>query len=163
MSLQTTTDQAISIAATDPETQLPEPVQVSRQELKSILLNDPGLLFGALRELLERAVSTRPAPMAASNTTAISNFLSPAELQRLSPKAQQLTRGDLLALAGWGMPKKNPQDLGLTVDDVKTLRDCFGQRLASEITPQDTNVSCCCCSPCCCCAAAVIDPVTTVD
>jgi hypothetical protein len=150
--------QPLELSGVDPITQLPQPVQLSRADLRQALLRRPDVLVGALRDLLERAL-VAPTPEGVSNTTKIGLFLTPGDLERLSSGAQQLTRGDLLALAGWGVPRKTPQELGLSVEDVRTLREVFGRQIGAELLPQGVSVSCCCCSPCCCSAAAVTDPM----
>ena len=160
---QQATELTVEVLGVDNTTGLPQPVEVRRDALRAALINNPAVLIGALRELLERAV--RPAGgevSVASNTTAIRDLLAPGEYARLSPRAQQLTRGDLLALGGWSTGRKTPEQLGLTVQDVKDLRDVFAQQIGAEFLPQGVSISGCCCSPCCCCAAAVVHPVPSL-
>ena len=157
--------QTFDILTVNPVTQVPEPVQITTSALREALLKNPALLVGALHDVLERrfnpnlatAEAAEPIPLDAP----ISALISDSDYQRLSKAARQLTRRQLMALAGWGdAPKKTPDELGLDVHDIQLIREVFGKQLQSEFETQSIfgSVSCCSCTPCCCCAAAVAPP-----
>jgi hypothetical protein len=149
------------VLATDPVTGIPTPVQTSTAALREALIKNPSLLVGALREVLSQryaAGSSTPAPVV-TNETNIAELVAPQEATRLSANAKRLTRGDLMALAGWGgQAKKDPAQLGLDVNDIKTIREIFGRQLGTDISTQELelqwSISSCCCTPCCCCAVS---------
>jgi hypothetical protein len=95
-------------------------------------------------------------------STPITAMVRPSQVARLSPAVRKLTKGDLLALGGWGVARKLPRDLGLTAKDIQTIRDVFTPQLTSptpfDDEPDAWSISCCSCTPCCC-AAAVTQPV----
>jgi hypothetical protein len=157
-------DDTFDLLVNDPNTGLPESLQVSATALRDTLVNNPAVLVGALRTVLERKLGQEPGQgLRIANNSPITSLVGPAEVNRLSPTARNLTRGDLMALAGWGnVAKKDPSEYNLTVSDIQTLRDIFGGQLDSELALQDVTISCCCCSPCCCCAVAVVEPVRSV-
>jgi hypothetical protein len=98
--------------------------------------------------------------------TPITQMVLPSQVARMSPAVKKLTKQDLLALGGWGVPRKLPSDLGLTPKDIQTIRDIFTPRLTqpvgfNEEDPEAWSISCCSCTPCCC-AAAVMQPVRNV-
>lgn len=99
------------------------------------------------------------------NSTPITAMVRPSQIDRLSPAVKKLTKEDLLALGGWGVPRKLPRDLGLTTKDIQTIRDVFTEQLLSvsplDDEPDAWSLSCCSCTPCCC-AAAVTHPVRAV-
>jgi hypothetical protein len=99
------------------------------------------------------------------NSTSIVQMVLPSQAARFSPAVKKLTKQDLLALGGWGVPRKLPSELGLTPKDIQTIRDVFTQRLTpsgfNEEDPEAWSLSCCSCTPCCC-AAAVMQPVKAV-
>jgi len=153
------------ILTTDPMTQVPAPVQVTTSALREALIKNPALLVGALHEVLERRfnpnLTEAEAPAPVTVDTPIRALLPESEFQRLSQAARRLTRGDLMALAGWGnVPKKTPDELGLDVQDIQMIRDVFGKQLTSEVSMMGLfgDISCCSCTPCCCCAVAVTPP-----
>jgi hypothetical protein len=90
------------------------------------------------------------------NTTLITQLVLPSQVARLSPAVRKLTKLDLLALGGWGVPRKLPSDLGLSAKDIQTIREVFTQRLVAppslEEEPEAWSLSCCSCTPCCCAA-----------
>jgi hypothetical protein len=98
-------------------------------------------------------------------TTPITAMVLPSQLPMLSPAARKLTKQDLLALGGWGVPRKAPSQLGLTTKDIQTIREVFSVRLVGGASldeePEAWSVSCCSCTPCCC-AAAVKEPMRRV-
>ena len=104
-------------------------------------------------------------PFEMPNTTSITAMIPPSLVPRLSPSVKKLTRGDLLALGGWGVPRKLPAELGLSAKDIQTIRDLFTQRLTNPSSfgeeAEAWSVSCCSCTPCCC-AAAVLTPVRKI-
>jgi hypothetical protein len=94
--------------------------------------------------------------------TPITAMVLPSQVAMLSPAIRKLTKADLLALGGWGVPRKRPAQLGLTAKDIQTIRDVFTPRIVSPASldeePEAWSISCCSCTPCCC-AAAVTRPV----
>jgi hypothetical protein len=100
-----------------------------------------------------------------ANSTPITAMVLPSQVARLSPAVKKLTKYDLLALGGWGVPRKLPSDLGLTAKDIQTIRDVFTPQMtvASSLdeTPEAWSLSCCSCTPCCC-AASVTQPMRLV-
>jgi len=100
------------------------------------------------------------------------------EFQQLTPAAQRLTKGQLLAL--WGVRgtedairsvSKNgvgnipaPSEMGsdaplnLTLEDIKSVERVFGGTdvQAYNLEEEDLKISCCCCP--CCCASTVLKP-----
>jgi len=99
------------------------------------------------------------------NTTPITAMVLPSQIARLSPAVKKLTKLDLLALGGWGVPRKLPADLGLTAKDIQTIRDVFTHQMISGASldeePEAWSLSCCSCTPCCC-AASVTAPIRAV-
>jgi hypothetical protein len=148
------------IMSTDPVTGIPTTVQTTTAALREALIKNPALLVGALREVLsQRLEGTGVAPTAVTNDTNITALVTPREAALLSANAKRLTRGDLMALAGWGnQPRKDPGQLGLDVSDVKTIREIFSGYLSGGISAQELelqwSISSCCCTPCCCCAVS---------
>jgi hypothetical protein len=98
-------------------------------------------------------------------STPITAMVLPSQVPMLSPAVRKLTKGDLLALGGWGVGRKLPSQLGLTTKDIQTIREVFSVRLVSGASldeePEAWSLSCCSCTPCCC-AAAVKEPVPRV-
>jgi|SwirhisoilCB2_FD_contig_71_1086500_length_574_multi_6_in_0_out_0_1 hypothetical protein len=99
------------------------------------------------------------------NTTPITAMVLPSQVARLSPAVKRLTKLDLMALGGWGVARKLPSDLGLTMKDVQTIRDVFTPRMSGASSldeePEAWSLSCCSCTPCCC-AASVTKPLRLV-
>ena len=97
--------------------------------------------------------------------TPITRLVQPSLIPRLSPSVQKLTKEDLLALGGWGVPRKLPSELGLSAKDIQTIRDVFTPQIKSAVAfddePDAWSVSCCSCTPCCC-AASVTHPVAAI-
>jgi hypothetical protein len=97
--------------------------------------------------------------------TPITALVQPSLVARLSPAVRRLTKDDLLALGGWGVPRKLPADLGLTAKDIQTIRDVFTPQLSQTLSfddqPDAWSLSCCSCTPCCC-AAAVTQPIRAI-
>jgi hypothetical protein len=98
-------------------------------------------------------------------STPITAMVQPSLVGRLSPAVRRLTKGDLLALGGWGISRKLPKDLGLTAKDIQTIRDVFTSQLTTPVgfddQPDAWSLSCCSCTPCCC-AATVTRPLPLV-
>jgi len=94
--------------------------------------------------------------------TPITALVQPSMVSRLSPSLKKLTKGDLLALGGWGVPYKSPMALGLSAKDIQTIRDVFTPQIKTSVgfddEPDAWSISCCSCTPCCC-AAAVTKPI----
>lgn len=80
--------------------------------------------------------------------------LSAAQVVRLSPRAQQLTKRDLVALGNVA------NRLKLSIEDLQSIVDAFGQNDA----PADPEVQgdACCCAPCCCCCAVSVGAEVTL-
>lgn len=97
--------------------------------------------------------------------TSITRLVQPSMVVRLSPNIRRLTKGDLLALGGWGVPRKMPSELGLTLKDIQTIRDVFTPQIKDPVAfsdePDAWSISCCSCTPCCC-AASVTRPTAAV-
>ena len=90
----------------------------------------------------------------------VKDFLPQKFLHKLTPEAQDLTKGDLLALARL---EYRPHVLKITVGDLKTLNDVLQKRAEGEdvgLAKKHHTTSCCCsCCPCCCCSGvATINP-----
>ena len=98
-------------------------------------------------------------------STPITALVRPSQVAQLSTALRRLTKADLLALGGWGVPYRSPRDLGLTAKDIQTLREVFTPQLTNptpfDDEPDAWSLSCCSCTPCCC-AAAVTQPVRAV-
>jgi len=100
------------------------------------------------------------------------------EFAQLTPAAQRLTKGQLLALWGTGSttdamrhvqqhgvgnvpaPSEMGKDapLNLTLEDIKSVERVFGGTdvQAYNLEEEDLKVACCCCP--CCCASTVLKP-----
>jgi len=133
----------------------PEPIELDRAALRRALVKYPEIVAEALGTQAREAM-----PL----DTPLSEMIVPELREKIPAHIAALSKGDLMALGGWNGQKK-PEDLGLTAEDVSTIRDLFSTELlpvevrgylASEI-----SVSCCCCTPCCC-AAAETEPVRTL-
>jgi hypothetical protein len=133
----------------------PEPIELDRAALRRALVKYPEIVAEALGTQAREAM-----PL----DTPLSEMIVPELREKIPSHIAALSKGDLMALGGWNGQKK-PEDLGLTAEDVSTIRDLFSTELlpvevrgylASEI-----SVSCCCCTPCCC-AAAETEPVRTL-
>jgi hypothetical protein len=151
----------IEFLGTDPMTGVQTTMQTSPAALRDALINNPALLVGALREVLTQRYdpTRRPPPRPVTLETNITELIAPREAALLSANARKLNRGQLMAMAGWGgQPKLEPTSLGLTVDDIKTIREIFGRQLSTDIATQELelewSLSCCSCTPCCCCAVS---------
>lgn len=157
------------------EVGLPMPVKVSTADLKSALVRDPDVLIDTLRDILKDgglrpprpagvvALEDRPIVDTYPLDSTAADMLQPALADQLTDRASQLTKGDLLALGGWGVEAKTPAELGLTVEDVSSIRDVFSKNMVGRRAGADLaiSVSCCCCTPCCC-AAAQLEPLQPV-
>jgi hypothetical protein len=157
------------------EVGLPQPVEVPTAELRNALLRDPSILVDVLTGVLGGGsvpsgprgggivpVDRRPKVEVYPTDTPVSALLDRSQFSQLTDRAQKLTKEDLLALGGWGVEQKLPSDLGLTVDDIASVREVFSQNLGARagaaFDPAAISVSCCCCTPCCC-AAAQPEPI----
>jgi hypothetical protein len=137
----------VNIIGVDPVTGLPMPVLVSRSSLR-------------INEITKTRVNGRlPAE------TNIIDMLPPGQVEKLSPALKTLTKKDLVALGGWSGKRVSSEDLGLTFQDIQTIRDVFGQGMIPDSSGFSSalaiDISCCCCTPCCC-AAAQIRPIQKV-
>jgi len=149
---------------------------VSVSSLRDAVLKNPSIALDALRYAIQGAgSSTTPAPSPTPSAaefggsmpldTPIFKMLLPEQAKLLTPAAAKLTKEDLLDLAGVGTVKKKPEDLGLTLDDLKSVQDAFHAQIHQDpaglkVAGHDIN---CCCTPCCCCtAAAVTNPMRRV-
>ncbi len=79
-------------------------------------------------------------------------FFTSAELRKLSPKVNKLTRGDLISL----MDSPKGASLQLTVADLRGLQSVVTKVVAARTRPSP-GCCCCCCAPGCCCCCAVLD------
>jgi hypothetical protein len=118
-----------------------------------------------LKKVITDRVGLEAAGLELPNDTPIAAMVLPSQVPRLSPAVKRLTKQDLLALGGWGVPRKTPSQLGLTAKDIQTIRDVFTPRIAAteplDEEPEAWSISCCSCTPCCC-AAAVTKPLKTL-
>ncbi|WP_146210712.1 hypothetical protein [Azospirillum sp. TSO35-2] len=98
--------------------------------------------------------------MTKPNSTPIDQLgLSQDQINRLTPAAKQLTKGDLLALSA---KKDMPALHNLTLKDIKSIETVMSEFQAQQMAAAG-DVSCCTCTPCCsCCAAADTEPVRIV-
>jgi hypothetical protein len=90
---------------------------------------------------------------AATNIKSLGVSASAANM--LTPAAAQLTKQNLEDLRDG---RATAQGLGLTVNDVNSIKTAFSTPLAIGAVggdPRALSVSCCCCTPCCCAAAAL--------
>jgi len=137
-------------------------------QVKSWLVKNDDKIIQVVVPWFKKVLASRGAGLEAldlPNTTSITAMVLPSQVARLSPAVKKLTKLDLLALGGWGVPRKLPAELGLTARDIQTIRDVFTPRLVSAASldeePEAWSLSCCSCTPCCC-AAAVTRPVRSV-
>ncbi|MDB5081964.1 MAG: hypothetical protein JWP00_3888 [Chloroflexi bacterium] len=162
----TQSSDSLSIVVDNDETGLPEPIQISRDELQTTLMNNPTVLLNALQDLISsQQVARKPF----GTNTPVTELLGPGQANALSANARNLTKGDLMALGGWN-GKTTARELGLTAQDITTIRDTFSTQLATGkmsgikvgggIDPAAVDINCCCCP--CCCATAVKEPMRPV-
>ena len=157
------------------EVGLPVPVTISTADLRSALVRDPSVLVETLRDILKSGgprptlppgafpLKDRPLVETFPLDAPAVDMLEPRLARKLSKRASKLTKGDLLALGGWGVDTRSPSDFGLTVEDVSSIRDVFSENMAGRQTGDELSIciSCCCCTPCCC-AAAQLEPIQPV-
>jgi len=112
------------------------------------------------------ATVRKPAPGKLPKNTPISNLgFTPDQLQKLTPAARSLTKGDLIALQKWAISGgKGSAPEHLTIQDLNSLQKATGNPATFIAKAMkrwgNDGVSCCCCTPCCSCtAAAEIAPV----
>lgn len=102
--------------------------------------------------------------------------LSPGEAALLSPRAAKLTKGDLLRMQVLYLANRDLNahalmelvddrlELNLTISDLHSLDEAFGNvnpALGGPVTAAAACCCCCTCSPCCSCsstASVVLDP-----
>jgi len=77
--------------------------------------------------------------------------LSAAELKTLSPAAQKLTKGDLVAAMQGKIP---PAVMALTIRDLNSITNVYAARAVSTGGGGGGPGCCCCCIACCCCCCA---------
>jgi hypothetical protein len=91
-------------------------------------------------------------------------FVTPAQLRKLTPATQKLTKRDLLLLAA---DEFTPATRKLTVEDLHSLRTVFAQtsaRLAKKPSGDGGYFCCCCCCYfCCCCTAVSVTRPLTIE
>lgn len=115
------------------------------------------------------ATLRKPAPGKLPKNTPISKLgFTPDQLQKLTPAARSLTKGDLIALQKWAESGgKGSAPDHLTIQDLNSLQKATGNpatfiaraKKRSQLA-NDSVSCCCCCTPCCSCtAAAEITPV----
>jgi len=161
---------SLQVVVDNRETGLPEPVEISQAELRQAIINNPDILVGTLRDIIGGRTGggiggrpRQPSPL----ETPITDLLPPDAAEQLSDNVRRLTKADLLALGGWD-GKATVTDLGLTFDDVQTVRELFAQQLGVQggrvggvVNPAAMDIYCCCCP--CCCAAAVKEPLVPLE
>jgi hypothetical protein len=95
-------------------------------------------------------------------------LLTAAEIAMMTPRAQGLTKADLITLSRVQSNREELTDemaLGITAGDLNSLEQAFANygvgRFQGLAATADDGVSCCCtCTPCCsCCASSVVKPV----
>ena len=174
------TDEAkVIVVKTDSGT--PPNIDISLVDLRDVVLNQPEVLVDALRQALQ-AGSTGQARLTGGGLpldTPVAKMLDPSVAEVLTANARKLTKADILALGGFMQPAKSAKELGLNVDDVRSLELAFHQDFQGVLTAGGagleemmnstnamaatgdvsssgggTTIQCCCC-PCCCCTAAV--------
>lgn len=169
------------------DTATPPNIDVSLVDLRDVVLNNPEILVDALRDALQGAggraqLTGGDLPL----DTPIAKMVDPSVAELLTANARRLTKADILALGGFTQPGKSATDLGLSVDDVRSLEIAFHQDFQGILTTGgagleelmgSTNdmtagtdamaidigdIKCCCC-PCCCCTAAVeLTPIEAI-
>jgi hypothetical protein len=102
-------------------------------------------------------------------TTKLPDFplLTEAEIARLTPEAQELTKGDLISLSRASTNREELTEerlLSLTVRDLDSIEEAFadyGVDRFEAVQDDDNGIACCCtCTPCCsCCASSVVKPI----
>ena len=98
------------------------------------------------------ATASYPKPGKLPNNTPVKQLGFPTnQIAKLTPAAQHLNKGDLLALQAWGTSggKALAPDF-LTIADLNSLQKAF------KPSPRvfDTTACCCSCCPCCSCSTA---------
>jgi len=141
---------------------IPEQVEVAFEDLQKVVMGHPQIILGAVSSLLhafgaglEGGAEVQPISLGALPLDApITKMIPPAQAGLLSDAAKRLTKQDLMALGGWGVPIKTPTELGLSLDDIQKVRDVFTPKmLATESSDAaGFSLSCCSCTPCCCAA-----------
>jgi len=112
------------------------------------------------------ATTNYPKPGNLPDNTPIKELgLSSGQIAQLTPAAQQLTKGDLLALQQWsesGGQGAAPDQL--TIADINSLQKAFssGAKPGAGAALEDVTACCCCCPCCSCTAAAEIAPVRSL-
>jgi hypothetical protein len=94
-------------------------------------------------------------------------LLTPAEIAMMTPRAQQLTKADLITLSRVQSNREELTEemaLGITAQDLNSLEQAFanyGVGRFQALATDDASACCCCtCTPCCSCtAASVVKPV----
>jgi len=81
--------------------------------------------------------------------------LTAAEARRLTPAAQKLTRGDLMAMLGGKMPRAAQ---ALTVRDLTSISQVYASALSTSLVgrPHPACCSCCCGRSGCCCSCCCV-------
>jgi hypothetical protein len=97
--------------------------------------------------------------------TKITDFpgLTPVAKAKLTPRANDLTKADLIYLARGEANKAHHLDL--TLKDLKSVDAALAGYDPGQVAAQGEGgaACCCCCTPaCCCCASAVVEPVKSV-
>jgi hypothetical protein len=98
-------------------------------------------------------------------STRAGNFTNvPLDLrQQLTPRAQKVTKGDLLLLTSGQL---TPATQKLTVEDLSSLSKVFGEhhRLVSTMAATTNSGSgcCCCCTVACCCSCCAVSVTTPI-
>lgn len=102
-------------------------------------------------------MSEDPNPKPVSMNAKLKDRLPQKYLNKLTPEAENLTRGDLLKIAR--QEELPPRILKITLGDLKTLNEVLIKSYSGEDVglARAEGVSCCC-TCCCCCGVASINP-----
>jgi len=96
------------------------------------------------------AAPVTPQKVLPANTPITKLGLTAAEARGLTPAAQKLTRGDLIALMQGQAPKSVH---ALTVRDLTSISAVYSKALTAAARPPGPGCCCCCSTPCCCCCS----------
>lgn len=112
---------------------------------------------------------TPPLP---NNTPVTAMGLAPSEVTRLTPAAQNVTRGQLINLRNYAATRRDYKEdvvvrefnkeygTNLTMEDIYSIYDAFSaldDRRSMDVEGEG-GFSCCCCTPCCSCGGGSHDP-----
>lgn len=147
--------------------------QGRREFLRTSSIIAGGMLLSQTVSSAQAQIPTTGIPL----TTQAKDFplLTAAEIAMMTPRAQVLTKADLITLSRVQSNREELTEemaLGITAQDLNSLEQAFANygvgrfaALADCDPNTDPNcqpsVACCCtCTPCCsCCASSVVKPV----